>query len=692
MLYNIAEGDGTMNIQKNIYKHIVISVLIFAMAASSLLFITKAEENTYTVNSPEVFRSELLQPGVNYQVYKDLKGHWAEKYINELSDMEILNGFVDKTMKPDKVITRSEFITMLVRVMDLKEDSQKYANYLDIPVTHWAYSYINRAKAYGLLDYFNDKNFYPNKVITREEIAIILSKALPKNFVADKPLYFNDIKDSYINKKSIDRVASAGIINGMPDGSFSPKGSFSRAEAAAMVYRFINLKSDVEESNIISFAKEYESKIIKAANEKNQSLKGIMDNAIGKEKLLNDERKKIITELKNSNISRNMGQVQVDIMQNSIYKAVAEVSYELAVENGSLKKNLYNIRKIIYMTYRDGRLVVYDSSCDYSIVRNEGTDKKVNLTWDYIHRKTPDMTGVQKIEGLNVISPTWFVLLDEFVNIMDKGDINYTNWARKNGYEVWPLVSNEFNKDITAKVLADPVKRQKLVDKIIDLSLKYNVDGINMDFENMRTEDSDEYTLLIKELSAKAKSNGLKVSVDVTPINKYSSWSTCYNRKELSKHADYIIMMGYDQHWEGSPVSGSVAQLSWVENSLKNILEEVPRDKLILAVPFYTRLWKETYVNGKTVVTSSAISMEAGEKAIRDNYAIKVWDEESGQYYAEYKKDGSLYRIWLEDENSIKLKVRLANKYNIAGVASWRKGFEKPAVWNVISLMLGAAL
>ncbi|HHY78291.1 MAG TPA: S-layer homology domain-containing protein [Clostridiales bacterium] len=199
-----------MNIQKNIYKHIVISVLIFAMAASSLLFITKAEENTYTVNSPEVFRSELLQPGVNYQVYKDLKGHWAEKYMNELSDMEILNGFVDKTMKPDKVITRSEFITMLVRVMDLKEDSQKYANYLDIPVTHWAYSYINRAKAYGLLDYFNDKNFYPNKVITREEIAIILSKALPKNFVADKPLYFNDIKDSYINKKALTELLQQG--------------------------------------------------------------------------------------------------------------------------------------------------------------------------------------------------------------------------------------------------------------------------------------------------------------------------------------------------------------------------------------------------------------------------------------------------------------------------------------------------
>jgi len=692
MIYNISEGGDKMSFQKNPYKYIIITILVFTLAASPLLSTAKAEDNTYMVDNPEILRTEMLQPGVNHQVYKDLKGHWAEKYMVELSNMEILNGFVDKTMKPDKVITRSEFITMLVRVMNLKEDSKRYINYADIPTNHWAYSYINRGKAYGLLDYFSDKDFYPNKIITREEMAIILSKALPESFIVDKPVYFNDIKEGYINKKSIDKVSSAGIINGMPDGSFSPKGTSSRAEAAAMFYRFINIKSDIDKSHIINFAKEYETNIIKAANEKNQSLKGVIENSIAKERLLNGERKNVILELKSSNLNRNMGEVRVHIIQNSLYKAVAEVSYELAVERGVLRKSLYNIRKILFMTYRNGHLSVYESSCDYSIVRSEGTGEKVNLTWDYIYRKTPDMTDAQKIEGLNVISPTWFVLLDESINIMDKGDIKYTNWAHEQGYEVWPLFGNEFNKEMTAKVLADPVKRKNLVDKIIDLCLKYNVDGINMDFENMRTEDSDEYTLLIKELSVKAKTKGLTVSVDVTPINKYSSWSMCYNRKELSKYADYIIMMGYDQHWEGSPISGSVAQLSWVEDSLEKILEEVPRDKLILAVPFYTRLWKETYVNGKTVVTSSAISMEAGERAIRDNNAIKVWDEESGQYYAEYKKDGSLYRIWLEDENSIKLKVQLANKYDIAGVASWRKGFEKPAVWNVISLVLSAAL
>jgi len=680
-----------MGLRKNLYIHFIITFLIIVLTTTSVLFTATADDNTYVGNNSEVLKIELFQPEISFNIYGDLRGHWAEKYMTELSNMEILKGFVDKTMKPNKVITRSEFITMVVRVMGLQDDSKKHSDYMDIPATHWAYSYVNRGKAHGLLDYFNEKNFYPNKIITREEMAIIISEALPEDFVVDKPVSFNDIKSGYPNKTSIDKASSAGIINGLPDGSFSPKGSSSRAEAAAMIYRFINLKSELQESLIFNFVKAYEKSLIEAANDKNIVLNGVMEYSIGKEKSLNLERKKVIEELKSSNINRNIGQIEIHILQNSLYKSIAEISYDITVEKGIFKKNLYNVRKNLYMTNRNGKFAVYDSSCDYIFISNEGTGNKINLTWDYIYRSTPDMTGVKKIDGLNVISPTWFVMKDEALNFIDKADVKYSDWAHENGYEVWPLFGNGFDKELTAKVLADPVKRTKLVNKIIELSLKYQADGINMDFENMRTEDSDEYTLLIKELSIKAKEKGLSLSIDVTPINKYSSWSTCYNRKELSKYADYIILMGYDQYWEGSPVSGSVAQLSWVEDSLVKMLEEVPKDKLILGVPFYTRLWKETYENGRTVVTSKALSMADGEKAIKDNNAIKVWDEESGQYYAEYKKDGSLYRIWLEDENSIRLKVKLANKYNIAGVASWRKGFEKPAVWDVIDSVLSAA-
>ncbi|MCQ1530815.1 S-layer homology domain-containing protein [Lutispora saccharofermentans] len=682
-----------MYTKRGLYNSMLIILLILSIASIPVLSNAAAEVGTYTEISSEKLSNELFQPQITEILYKDVKGHWAENYMSGLSDMEILKGFVDNTMKPNKTITRSEFITMIARVMDLQKDSDKYSNYTDIPATHWSYTYINNAKAYGLLDDFTGTKLYPDKVITREEMAVIISGTLPSDYKVDKPMSFSDIRADYVNKISIDRISSAGIINGLPDGTFSPKGSATRAEAAAMIYRLIHLKSETEESGIYDFVQKYETSLIEAANEADIELPGALEYSIGKEKALNQKRREVISNLKktNTNVRRSISEMKVYVLQSSLYKYVLEIDYVLSVESGVFNKSEYNIRKNLSVTKRDGHLVVFDSLLDGSLISKSKDDEKVNLTWQYVYSKTPDMTGEKKIAGLNVVSPTWFVLQNESGAIIDKGDINYTKWAHENGYKVWPLFGNAFDPDLTGKILEDADKRSKLADSIIEYSIKYNADGINMDFENMRTSDRDNYTLFIKELSAKAKAKGLITSVDVTTINQYSSWSTCYDRKALAKYADYMILMAYDQHWEGSPVSGSVAQLSWVESSLKKVLEEIPQNKLILAVPFYTRLWKEAYVDGKTVVTSQAISMETGEKVIKDNQASKIWDEKSGQYYAEFKKDGALYKIWLEDENSIRLKAQLANKYNLGGVASWRKGFEKPVVWEVIHSVLKAA-
>jgi spore germination protein YaaH len=154
----------------------------------------------------------------------------------------------------------------------------------------------------------------------------------------------------------------------------------------------------------------------------------------------------------------------------------------------------------------------------------------------------------------------------------------------------------------------------------------------------------------------------------------------------LAQVSDYIALMAYDQHWTGSPISGSVSQLKWVEDHVKKVLLEVPKEKLLLGMPFYTRIWKEEYdTSNKLVVTSKAVSMEYAEQQIAENRAAKIWDSVSGQYYATYQKDGATYKIWLEDENSIKLRVELANKYDLAGVASWKLGFEKPGIWGIIA-------
>jgi spore germination protein YaaH len=199
--------------------------------------------------------------------------------------------------------------------------------------------------------------------------------------------------------------------------------------------------------------------------------------------------------------------------------------------------------------------------------------------------------------------------------------------------------------------------------------------------------------LFVKELYQKTKPMGITLSVDVTVIIKNSNWSECYDRKALAKVSDYIALMAYDQYWAGSPVSGSVSQLKWVEDHLKKVLLEVPKEKLLSGMPFYTRVWKEEYdASNKLVVTSKAVSMEHAEQLVVENKAAKTWDAVSGQYYATYKKDGATYKIWLENESSIKLRVELANKYSLAGVASWKLGFEKPGIWNVIAAALNKTI
>jgi spore germination protein YaaH len=297
------------------------------------------------------------------------------------------------------------------------------------------------------------------------------------------------------------------------------------------------------------------------------------------------------------------------------------------------------------------------------------------------------MSNVEKVDGLNVVSPTWFTLANENGDLEDRGSVSYSSWAHRNGYKVWALVDNKFNSDLTNKLLGNSSARKRFINNLISYAKKYKLDGLNIDFENMYIKDKNAFTQFMKELSIQTKANGLVLSVDVSIIAINSNWSESFDRAALSKVVDYVALMAYDQHWGGSPVSGSVAQLTWVEQSLKRVLQEVPKEKLLLGVPFYTRLWKEEYVKGnsKPVVTSKAISMNEAERVIAENKAAKTWDPVSGQYYVTYKKDNAIYKMWVEDEKSIKLKAELVNKYRLAGIASWKYGLEKNEVWDAIA-------
>lgn len=310
----------------------------------------------------------------------------------------------------------------------------------------------------------------------------------------------------------------------------------------------------------------------------------------------------------------------------------------------------------------------------------------VSVVWDYfsIYGKAPQRTGT--IEGVNVVSPTFFALKDggrgEITANVGTQGINYINWAHSNNYKVWALVSNDSNKVLTSTILNDYNLRNNLINNILSVAENYNLDGINIDFENIKMADKDVFSRFIIELAPRLRDLGKVLSVDVTAPDGSEDWSLCYDRNVLGDVADYIMFMAYDQHGKSSTEAGTVAGYDWVENSLKKFIdrEEVDSSKIVLGIPFYTRVWTEE--NGK--LDSFTVEMKETDNYIPEGVE-KEWKDDVKQNYVEYQKNGKTYKIWIEDEESIKCKLELIQKYNLAGAAYWEKDRESDSIWKLIS-------
>ena len=305
---------------------------------------------------------------------------------------------------------------------------------------------------------------------------------------------------------------------------------------------------------------------------------------------------------------------------------------------------------------------------------------KINMAWDYTYGNTAKLSSRKKIEGLDVISPTWFQVIKEDGTIKNRADAKYVEWAHNNGYKVWALFSNNFgDAEKTGSFLRNTDSRDNAIRQILAFASLYDLDGINLDFENLPDSDKDALTQFVREISPLLREQGLIVSIDINTLR-------CYDRQALGEIADYVALMAYDQHWKGGGTAGSVSEVDWVDRTVATFLESIPQEKLILGMPFYTRLWKLTPDgNGKNELTSQALSMEDAKKQVDENNAAVVWEEAHGQFYAEYEKEGSTYKVWLEDINSLNLRTSLVHKYKLAGAAAWRLDFETPDVWSAIT-------
>ncbi|WP_241242955.1 glycosyl hydrolase family 18 protein [Paenibacillus whitsoniae] len=311
---------------------------------------------------------------------------------------------------------------------------------------------------------------------------------------------------------------------------------------------------------------------------------------------------------------------------------------------------------------------------------------KLNMTWEHVITKNPDTAKLGEMPGLQVVSPTWFSLADEKGRINNLADASYVKWAQSRNYQVWALFSNGFDPDRTAKALASYDSRMNVIKQLLSFAQTYHLQGINIDFENVYLKDKDNLTQFVRELTPFMHAQGLAVSIDVTPKSTNEMWSMFYDRTALSQVVDYMMLMAYDEYWATSPKSGSVSSLPWTERSVTTLLntEKVPSSKLVLGIPFYTRQWTEETANGKTTATSKTLTMEAAQAIIKDKKLTPVFLPDTGQNYVEYKDGNKLIRIWLEDEDSLKSRLEIVKKYDLAGIATWRRGFEVPATWPIL--------
>ena len=308
-------------------------------------------------------------------------------------------------------------------------------------------------------------------------------------------------------------------------------------------------------------------------------------------------------------------------------------------------------------------------------------EQPVNMVWHQVTNMEANAgfaEATANMTGVNVISPTWYSIIDNEGNISNIASSDYVAQAHEKGLQVWGLVDN-FNENIsTTEILSRTSTRQNLVRQLVDAALEAGLDGINIDFEYLEEAVGIHFLQFLRELSVETHKNNLVLSVD-NPVPE--DFTSHYDRAEQGRVVDYVIIMGYDEHYVGSEEAGSVASLPWVEQGIKDTLAEVPAERVINAVPFYSRLWKTL----AGTLSSEAIGMGQAQEVVAKYNVETYWDKNTSQNYGAFENEGAEFQIWIEDAQSIAEKVKLSSQYNLAGVAAWKLGFESSDVWQAIS-------
>lgn len=495
---------------------------------------------------------------------------------------------------------------------------------------------------------------------------------------AASALPFNDIAGSFA-KSEIVELVKEGVVDGTGNGKFEPKKNVTRAEFVTMTDRLLKLSS--VQADMASFSdvapKSWYYGWVEAAVQ--------LGIAEGKSKTqfqpaANITRQEaavlIVRALKVDPGTSSAGQLPyTDSKQIASWAS----SYVMAAHTMGLMSGAKGQFRPSDPMTREETAAVLDRVLQDKVwakAIHQTTDLGLQLGWQN-GLTTAQFKEKIKKTNVNTLIPRWFFLENAAVPVSNYADATLSTWAKQNNKKVWAMLGNHSDSALTHQILSDESKRKAVIQKLAGYVKTYGLSGINVDFENVSPEDRLPLTAFISELGTSLRSAGAVLSIDVSP-DLGTDWTEAFDYEALGRYADYVVLMGYDEHWDGDPVAGSVSSLPWVEAALNRMLASVPASKTILALPYYTRDW--TLQSGGAV--SEELSLIQQGQRIKSVAYNRVWDETSGQYVVSYNRQGVQHRIWVEDGRSLALKTMMGAKRNIAGYAYWYIGAETDDIWS----------
>ncbi|MGG1659793.1 S-layer homology domain-containing protein [Brevibacillus sp. NRS-1366] len=510
---------------------------------------------------------------------------------------------------------------------------------------------------------------------------LTLAIGVPASTASSNNLH--DIANSYA-RQQIQSLHEAGIIAGDENGYFHPTQPVTRAEFVTMLSRTVGIKP--VSGNIVSYTdvpKSYWAYgYVQAAAALNIA-SGIGPSTFAPKRTISrEEAATFLVRALEQNASQTTSLTVKDAKSVSSW---ARNSVSRAMQNNWLVGYQGYFRPNAALS-RQETAVILQRILDDLNKQTPSAKPLVSLGWQY-QSTTEEFIAQVKRSGVNTLSPRWY-FLEKDGTLSDFTDLSLVHWAHANGKKVWALFGNKFDSAATHTALSDVTKRRAIVQKLSSYIDKYQLDGINVDFEGFAPADRNNFTLFIQELGTALHAKGAILSVDIPP-DSGTDWSEPYDFAKLAKYADYLVLMAYEEHWVGGTKSGPVASLPWFKGVISDLLHEVPAQKLIVGMPLYTRDW---YQSGKQL-QSVDLSIPQSYQLISQYKATTKWDESIGQYRSTYKKQGVTHTIWLEESRSMGLKVQASLQWQIGGLAYWSVGSESTDMWTAIanSIMLKQA-